>query len=247
VAILTLLAATPLAAMPDWDPVLLELYGVGLVGGLALLSLYHGLQLGPVALVAPIAGANVVVVVVLAIVVLGESVPGLAMAGAAISVVGVLLASVDLRQRRVTRGAGREGVIFGLLGMLGFGLVGFAVAAFSKDVGWFGIVYALRLGYASTLTVMAVAGFGRRQPADPITPSLMGTLVAIGALEALGLGAFAAGSEVGLASVTAAVSATHPVFTIAGGVAVLHERLPLVQWTGVALVVVGLVLLGLGA
>jgi drug/metabolite transporter (DMT)-like permease len=247
VAILTLLAATPLATMPDWDPVLLELYGVGLVGGLALLSLYHGLQLGPVALVAPIAGANVVVVVILAIVVLGESVPGLAIAGAVLSVLGVLLASVDLRQRRVTRGEGREGVIFGLLGMLGFGLVGFAVAAFSKDVGWFGIVYALRLGYASSLTVMAMAGFGRRQPADPITPSVMGTLVAIGALEALGLGAFAAGSEVGLASVTAAVSATHPVFTIAGGIAVLHERLPRLQWTGVALVVVGLVLLGLGA
>lgn len=247
VGILSALALTPLAALPAWDPVLLGIYAIGMVGGLALLSLYHGLQLGPVALVAPIAGANVVLVVILAIVVLGESVPGLALAGALLSVAGVLLASVDLRQMRVTSGDGREGVIFGLLGMLGFGLVGFAVAAFSKDVGWFGTVYALRLGYASILTLLAVGGFGRRQATRPLTPGLVGSLVVIGGLEALGLAAFAAGSEVGLASVTAAVSATHPVVTIAGGVTVFHERLPVLQWIGVGLVIVGLVTLGLGS
>jgi drug/metabolite transporter (DMT)-like permease len=247
VAILGVLAATPLASMPAWEPSLLAIYGVGMVGGLALLSLYHGLQLGPVALVAPIAGANVVIVVVLAIVVLGESVPALAMTGAAMSVAGVLLASVDVRQMRVTGGVGREGVIFGLLGMFGFGLVGFAVAAFSKDVGWFGTLVVLRLGYASTLTAMAIAGFGRRQRTRHLTPGFLGALVAIGGLEVLGMGAFAAGSEFGLAAVTAAVSATHPVVTIAGGVAVFKERLPALQWIGVGLVVVGLVLLGLGS
>jgi drug/metabolite transporter (DMT)-like permease len=247
VAILCGLAATPLVAMPDWDPSLLAIGVVGMVGGLALLSLYHGLQLGPVALVAPIAGANVVIVVVLAIVVLGESVPGIARAGAALSVAGVLLVSVDVRQMRVTSGAGREGVIFGLLGMLGFGLVGFAVAAFSKDVGWFGTVFALRIGYALNLTLLAVFGFGRRQATRALTPGFVGALFAIGALEAVGMGALAAGSEFGVAAITAAVSSTHPVVTIAGGVAVLKERLPALQWAGVGLVVVGLVLMGLGA
>ncbi|MGZ8585842.1 MAG: EamA family transporter, partial [Actinomycetota bacterium] len=57
---------------------------------------------------------------------------------------------------------------------------------------------------------------------------------------------YSAGAESGLLSVVLAASAVFPAITVALSIVFLHERLVPNQWAGAALVVAGLVLLGLG-
>lgn len=70
---------------------------------------------------------------------------------------------------------------------------------------------------------------------------------AAGLTDAAGLLAFARGGQVGQVAVTAAVSSIYPVIPLAAGLALFGERLRASQLLGVALVVTGLVLLGLTA
>ena len=66
----------------------------------------------------------------------------------------------------------------------------------------------------------------------------------VGVLDVLGDSMYARGSELGLVSITAAVSATSTLIVVAGGLLFFSERPAVIQGVGVALVVFGLVLLG---
>jgi drug/metabolite transporter (DMT)-like permease len=68
---------------------------------------------------------------------------------------------------------------------------------------------------------------------------------AAGLADAVGLLAFSRGSELGMVAVTAATSSTYPVIPLIAGVILLGERLGRRQLTGIALIIGGLVLLGL--
>ena len=70
---------------------------------------------------------------------------------------------------------------------------------------------------------------------------------AAGLTDAAGLLAFARGGQVGQVAVTAAVSSIYPVIPLAAGLVLFGERLRASQLLGVALVVAGLVMLGLTA
>jgi len=62
-----------------------------------------------------------------------------------------------------------------------------------------------------------------------------------------GLIFFARGGQVGLVAITAAVSSAYPVIPLLGGLVLLRERLAGRQAGGAALILAGLVLLGLGS
>jgi uncharacterized membrane protein len=70
--------------------------------------------------------------------------------------------------------------------------------------------------------------------------------VLVGLVDVLGTASFAYGAEVGLISIVTAVSATYALIPVLGGVLLLHERPAGSQYLGVAMVVVGLMLLGVG-
>jgi drug/metabolite transporter (DMT)-like permease len=74
--------------------------------------------------------------------------------------------------------------------------------------------------------------------------SAVGLAVMVGVVELLGTIAYARGAEVGLVSIVTAASATYPLVPVFGGVVLLEERPAPNQYLGVAMVVGGLVLLG---
>ena len=88
---------------------------------------------------------------------------------------------------------------------------------------------------------------GRRPAAWRGGASGAGWAAAAGLTDAAGLLAFARGGQVGQVAVTAAVSSIYPVIPLAAGLALFGERLRASQLLGVALVVAGLVMLGLTA
>lgn len=225
----------------DW--VALALLSV-LASGI-ILSFYRGMQLGPVAIVSPLSSTYAVLVVLMAVAFLGERLNAGQVAGATASIGGVVLASLDLGNLRRGARLVSEGVIYGLAATLGFGVWQYAIGVMSRELGWFLPIYVSRL---LTLAVLAPIGASARQwPWQRLSPAIGAGVAVVGTLDTLGLLAFSRGTEVGLISIVTAASTTYPVVPILGGLIAFRERLALSQYLGLAMVLAGLLLLGLSA
>jgi drug/metabolite transporter (DMT)-like permease len=86
-----------------------------------------------------------------------------------------------------------------------------------------------------------------RGPAVPRPGRGVAWALAAGLADAAGLVFFTRGDQVGLVAVTAAVSSAYPIIPLVGGLLLFGERLQRQQAGGAALILAGLVLLGLGS
>jgi drug/metabolite transporter (DMT)-like permease len=238
------LLTTPAWRMPSHDVLLL--LGSGCFAGIAYFALYRGLELGPVALVSPIASAFASVTVVLAIVFLGES-PGVArMAGVAVTIIGVILASTDLRAFEVEARRHKRGLPYAFAAMVGFGVAAFASGSLAKDYGWLAPITISRLGSLGFILIAAavVARGGPESGERRGSSRDVALAAAAGLADVIGIAAYARGSELGLVSIVAAASATFTLIPVAGGIVLFGERPARNQVVGLACVIGGLLLLG---
>ena len=221
----------------------LEMAGLG-VGSFAFyLAFYRAIQIGPVAIVTPILAAHSVVVVVMAVLLLGERLSNWQMASIATIIGGIVLASVDVTSLGHGQRAVSTGVIIALFLTVAVGMWQFGIGALSKELGWFLPLYLSR--------VMMLGGllpFGAARGALPwrgMSPGLAAGTVGVAVLETASFFAFTRGAQIGVLSIVAAASAIYPLVPIMGGLVLFKERLAPSQAVGLAVVIVGLV--GLGA
>ncbi|HSJ51971.1 MAG TPA: DMT family transporter [Actinomycetota bacterium] len=239
-----------LVVTPDLEP-LREV--VGWLGPNALLTaaayatLYRGLQLGPIAVVSPILASYAVLPVILAVVLLGETLRPWQTAGVAVTIAGAVLTSTDLKALRAGTATRPAGLPWAVVSMLLFGVGAYIVAWASQRAGslpalWFG-----RVSSAAVFVVVALILLARRSTTTVerrCGVSGLGLAAAVGLVDVLGTFSYVRGAEVGLVSIVTAVSATYPLLPVLGGVLLLHERPAPNQYLGVVMVVGGLALLG---
>jgi drug/metabolite transporter (DMT)-like permease len=228
----------------------LLLLAAGCFAGVAYFALYRGLQLGPIALVSPIASAFAVITVLLSVTVLGESLTAGAWAGVVCTILGVTLASTDLRRLEKAVAQHRRGIPFALAAMAGFGVAAFVTGSLAQTYGWLPPILISRI--SSLVLVGAVTSFTTRarDPERPIPTHAVRWIVlavVVGLLDVTGIAFYARGSELGLVAVVVAASSTFTLLPVAGGIALFGERPAPNQAAGVVLVIVGLVLLGLSS
>jgi uncharacterized membrane protein len=218
----------------------------GLAAAAAYITHYRALELGPVTVVSPVGATYAVVGVVLAIVVLGEHPGGLALAGGALTVVGVMLASTDLRKVEETVHRERPaGLPWAIASAVLFGVGGFLLGYLSKRVGWVTGLWASRTAQFVAFAVFAI--FRRPDGSGIGWNGWTAGAVAVGVADLLGVVAFASGAAAGYLSIVLAASAVFPLIAVALSIGYLHERPVPNQYLGIALVVVGLLMLGLGS
>ena len=253
VAAAALVSVIVLFAGPDLsrlDAVIPWLVPNAFIGAAAFATLYRGLQLGPIAVVSPILASYAVVPVLLSVILLGESLGALGIAGVVITISGAVLTSTDVRADvRALRTRRRfPGLPWAIASTLLFGVATYIMGWASKEAGF---LPSLWFGRLSMMTVFLLVGLvARLRPSRPVadrepTRRAIGLAVLVGVVELLGTIAYARGAEVGLVSIVTAASATYPLIPVFGGVAVLHERPAPNQYLGVGLVIAGLVVLGL--
>jgi uncharacterized membrane protein len=209
---------------------------------------YHALQLGPISVVSPIGAAYAVVGVLLAIVLLGERPSTLALLGMACTVVGTVLVSTDLRALRAGLRERPPGLWWAVGSAIGFGVAGFTLGVVSKDSGvWQVAMFGSR--WAMILAFVPLVAVGRREFRSLRKAATVGIVLALatGAADILGVASFSAGTTAGYLSIVLAASAVFPLVAVALSHYALGERLVPNQYVGVAAVVGGLLLLGLGA
>jgi drug/metabolite transporter (DMT)-like permease len=247
----------PLAIMAVSQPVGLSLLGIAVAaratappgpgvawsllsavfGTTGLWAFYRGMAAGAISIVAPIVGAGAVVPVVVGLAT-GDRPRAVQGVGFAAAIGGVVLSSWDRRpgESRWASGAG-----YGVVGMLAFGFYFvFLHMASSDDFLWPAFLFRVAstsLVWGSLLVVRpALVGVGGAWLA----------LATIGCLDTGGNTLYAAASVHGSVSVTAVLASLYPVVTVLLARHRLGERVHRLQELGVALTIVGIVLVSAG-
>lgn len=225
---------------------LLVLLCVGVLGAASYLVYFRALEIGPISMVSPIVSGYVAVTVVLAVVLLGERLAPAQAVAVVVAMIGVVLAAVDPRQLRATRGVALLGIVFAILAMLSIGAFVFGLSYYSEPLGW---LAPILIGRAFGCLVLVGLVTARRTALRPPTRSvrLTALIVLVGVLDTLGYVAFNYGVQHAETSLVAAASSPYAVVPVLMGVALFGERPAGVQWAGVAAVTGGLVLLGLSS
>ena len=203
------------------------------------LSFYKALQIGPVSIVGPILAAHAVIIVLMAVVLLGERLNGWQVASIAAIIGGVVLLSTDFRSLMSGQMLVGIGIALAVFASVAAGVWQFSIGALSRDLGWFLPLYFSRVFLFSML--LPLAAWRRAWPWRHLTWSMGVAVVAVGLLETGALFAFARGAEVGHISIVGAASTIYPIIPVLGGVYLYKERLAPNQLVGLLLVALGLV------
>src|SRR5918997_2156231 len=221
---------------------LLALAALGPVAVAAYAGFYRALELGPIAIVSPIASSNGAIVVLLAVLVLGESLTTLQALGCVLVLGFIGLAALEPGGGRAEEGA--NGIRLALVTALSFGIYLFGLATISEELGWLRPIQVARTAAVAILAAVAAAW----PPPRRGSLGRLGVLgcIGAGALDAAGYLAFNRGGEIGEVAITSAAAAAYPVIPILVGLFALGERIAWRQLVGVGGVLSGMVVLSLG-
>jgi drug/metabolite transporter (DMT)-like permease len=212
----------------------------GVAGIIALTCFYRALAIGTMSVVAPIS-ATAAAVPVLVGLIEGERPSGLQIAGMAMALAGVILASREPVEEGCPP-ANRAAIGLALVAAAGFGtfFVGLDRASEGADVPWVIVV-----SRGCSLVFLVVAALVVR-PALPRDTASLATLATIGLLDLGANGFYALATQEGLLSVVAVLGSLYPAVTVVLARFVLAERVARIQEVGVVLALAGVVAISAG-
>jgi drug/metabolite transporter (DMT)-like permease len=222
--------------MPSWSATAWAM-AAGAAGCLGIATLYRGMAIGAMGIVAPISA--VAAVIPFAVGIASGERPG------ALQVVGILLAltGVAVASREpAARGGGRaSGIGLALLAALGFGLYFvFADRAADESVPY---AVATARGFSLLLALIAALVVGASlRPGRSSLPAL----AAVGLCDVGANMLFSLATTMGYLSIVAVLAALYPVVTVALAAVLLHERVAPTQRLGVAGALFGAALITAG-
>lgn len=212
----------------------------GLGSGLGTLTLYRGLALGPMSLVATIAAVLTAVLPAAAGILLGNHLSWLALAGIVLAVPSIGLVSWQSATGEAR--SSRIGIIFGVLAGVGFALLFIALAQAGTEAG----AWPLVPGQAVSLVCVAPFALSRRRPPGKPWAGTLAIMVGAAFLSGVANLLFLASTGHGQLAVVAVLSAMYPAVTVLLARVVLNERWTRLQIAGLSLGAVAVLLVTLG-
>lgn len=243
----TVAFAAALLALGRWPAlqasVLPWAVGLAALGAGSLLALYRGLALGPIAVVSPIVAGYTAVTVLLLVLFVGERVTAPQAIAMGVTFGGVMLASTDLRRVAALSGRRLPGVPSGIVAMLGFGAWGALMAQAVRTEDQLSLILVGRVAGFAVMVLAALAlRSGLPQERGRTTVALV---VLVGLFDTVANVLFVTGLVPGEATIVATASGLYPVLPALLAVVFLGERLAPNQYAGVAILLAGLLGLGL--
>ncbi len=209
---------------------------LGIAGLISMVAFYRALAMGPMGLVSPLVAVAVVVPVVVGFI-SGEIPNAMEIAGIAIAFVGVLLASGP----ELTGAASMRPLAYTAVAAAGFGFLYVGMAKGSESSPSMTMLTYRAVSVVILLIVLVVVrNSGGIERAD------IPVLAAIGILDATANLLFGFASTLGLLTTTSVLSSLYPVVTAVLAAVFLRERLRPIQYLGVTVAMVGVVLLTAG-
>ena len=237
-----LLVALVIAPLLGGEPTRADLawgFLAGFFGGFGLLTLYEGMAVSRMAVVAPVAALGTAVFPAAVGFASGDRLTGLEMSGVVVALFAIWLLSQTPDDE--LRGTVTASVFSGLLAGVGFGGLLIGLAQLTDDAGFLPLI-PTRL--AGALVLAALAGARRRTLRVP-TRTLT-TVIASGALAVIGNGLFIVAAQEGPLALLGVVASLFPAATVILARAVLHERLPPVRVAGLSVAAVAVAMISAG-
>lgn len=224
----------PLPTFPD-----LGWAAAGAIGGVVgISSLYRGLAVGRMGVVAPTTGVLAAAIPV-AFGFVTEGVPH----AATVAGIAAALLAVVLVTRAPGVGADRpSGAGWALLAGVGIGWFNVCVGQFSGESA-LGLLVVIRLIQAAVIAVLIVAW---RQPWR-LPRRLLPGLLLIGLLDMTGNAAFILATQAGDLAIASVLSSLYPVVTVVLAIAILHEHLTRSHVAGILLTGAAIALIASGS
>lgn len=248
---------------------------LGVVSGLSYLAFATALRLGPITVVSPVVSAYGGLTVLLAVLLLGESLTSVQAFGAVVSTIGILLVGVRFASAwRDTRFVG-PGVPFALAALAGFGFLTVGLAGPIAVAGWLPVLFGVRIANTATAWAgLAVSGIpavrslaaGRTRsdpdgldleldaesdadlgsPRSAISRRGIGILAAAAVFDLLGFISYVVGIQEAQTWLVGLISSFGPAIAVLVAIVLLHERLRAIQWAGLAVLLAGVILVSRG-
>jgi uncharacterized membrane protein len=236
-ALAGLLVLLPFLAVPVGSYLLVGA-AAGVVATLSLAAFYRAMATAPMSLVAPITAAGTAIPVVVGVV-RGEQLSALKLAGIAVTLTGIVLASgPEFRSGAPVR---RRALGFAIGAAVGFG-VAYTLLAFAAGSNVYGTLLAQRVG--GLLVLAPIVARARTLRGIQLTARRLGALALIGGCDITANGSYALAASHGDLSVAAVLASLYPVVTALLARGLLAERLRPVQSVGVLAALSGVLLLG---
>ena len=237
---LVLIAAVALASGGSLPPQEAAIAVIGGICGAAAITLFYtAMAIGPVSIISPLVSMGVVVPVAVGLI-RGESPSGVQIAGLAAALCGIAMAVREAEVPHAVSISPRALILASLAG-LGFGLFFVAIdRAASEDALW--AAAWTRLGGSVAIGLALIV----RPPRHGLAAMALPGLLVIGCLDAAANTLISVASSIGLLSLVAVGGSLFPIVTVLLARVVLGERLARVQQFGVALALLGVVLIASG-
>lgn len=235
-AAIAVIRAEPMPAGQD----LLLCIAAGVLGVIGITSLYRGLAVGRMGVVAPVTGVLAAVIPVIAGIILEGWPAQLVLVGIGLAVVAVVLVS----RVKDDAATGRSGIQEALLAGLAIGLFGVVISGIGE-----GFVFSSLTVIRGTQVVILVAALlllRSRIPWRPPRDALL-ALVVIGILDMAGNAFYLLGVQTGALAIAAVLSSLYPVTTVILAAVLLKERATRDHAAGIALAIGAIVCIGLGS
>jgi drug/metabolite transporter (DMT)-like permease len=207
----------------------------GIGGALGLAFFYAALAAGTMSIVAPIVGASAVIPFGLAVAG-GERPSRLAVAGAALAIAGVVLASLD--ERRADAGARGRAIGLALVASVAIGLFLYFLGRGSKD----GDVLSTLVGARVVSLPLQLAGAALLRAPVRLPAAVLWPVLAVGLGDVVANGLFGFASHHGLLAIVSVLGSVYPIATVFLAHVILGERITRMQWAGVLAAVAGVAL-----
>ncbi len=227
--------------LPDGDSVLYAL-AAGVCGVTALGCFYQALSIGTMSIVAPISACGAALPVIVGLV-SGDTLSALAATGLVVTMLGVILASLEAtaeeESHEHTRRS-RASIALALLAALGFGGY-FALSDPAADASVPWLLFFVRILGVAVLASLLLA---RHTPLPRGKDRRI--VIGAGALDVSATGLYGVAQTLGALSIVSVVGALYPVTTVLLARGILGERVRRVQAAGIVLALTGVALLAAG-
>ena len=216
---------------------------LSVIGIVSLAALYRAFAIGPIAVVSPVVASYAALTVILIVIFLGERLTAGQSIAIGVTFIGVAVASTDVRELRKTLGRPTEGVRIGFFATLGFAVWSAIFAVGVRETDGLALIVVQRAFSVVLLAIfIALRGITLRPLADRRALALVAVT---GVLDTGANVLLALGIALGFASFVMTGSGAYPLIPALLAILVLRERLAPNQYVGVAVLVAGLVALGL--
>ena len=205
------------------------------------LYFYNAFEIGNVSVVSAVINSQNIFIVLIAYFLFGQRLTPFQIPALILLIIGILMVSVDFKELTSGEVSLVKGVKETLIAAAMFGVLYWPINEYvAERANW--LVVTLLVKAVAIATVYLIARYKSQKLSLPGKGSIKKIIIAVGLLEAVGVLATSYGVAYGDSIIVGPIASSLTVVTVTLAFIFLKERLKKVQWAGIAVVIIGIIL-----